>query len=130
MTRGARDSRAQSRGPGLGRSHAFRTKDVRRLVVDRRREHSRKPDQVRERIEGPYLEMFARETKRGWECWGNQPGLFDNGFVETRRQPSFGSTSTMRTVQAFTWARLTAEVTDHVSAFRTVAGWRRATVRA
>lgn len=67
-------------------------KDVRRLVVDKRREHSRKPDAVREGIErlvrGPYLELFARETKPGWDCWGNQLALFDQGPVATRRQPS------------------------------------------
>ena len=67
-------------------------KDVRKLVIEPRREHSRKPDQVRARIErlvsGPYLELFARETKRGWDCWGDQVGLFDNGKVWTRRQPS------------------------------------------
>ena len=67
-------------------------KDVRRLVVEKRREHSRKPDCVRERIErlvaGPYLELFARETKPGWDCWGNQIALFDRGPVSTRRQPS------------------------------------------
>jgi N6-adenosine-specific RNA methylase IME4 len=67
-------------------------KNVRKLVVDRRREHSRKPDAVRERIEqlvaGPYLELFARETRLGWDCWGDQPGLFDRGTVNTRRQGS------------------------------------------
>ncbi len=67
-------------------------KNVRRLVVERRREHSRKPDCVRERIErlvvGPYLELFARETKAGWDCLGDQVGLFDKGTVGTRRQPS------------------------------------------
>ena len=67
-------------------------KDVRKLVIDRRREHSRKPDQVRELIErlvgGPYLELFARETKRGWDCWGDQVGLFNTEPVQTRRQPS------------------------------------------
>ena len=35
-----------------------------------------------------YLELFARETKPGWDCWGNQVGLFDAGAVPTRRQPS------------------------------------------
>jgi N6-adenosine-specific RNA methylase IME4 len=69
-----------------------RAKDVRRLVVEKRREHSRKPDCVRERIErlvaGPYLELFARETKEGWDRWGNQSALFDAGAVATRRQPS------------------------------------------
>jgi N6-adenosine-specific RNA methylase IME4 len=71
---------------------ARQSKDVRRLIVEPRREHSRKPEQVRDRIErlvgGPYLELFARETKPGWDCWGNQAGLFDRGAVETRRQPS------------------------------------------
>jgi N6-adenosine-specific RNA methylase IME4 len=69
-----------------------RAKDVRRLVVEKRREHSRKPDCVRDRIErlvaGPYLELFGRETKPGCDCWGNQTGLFDAGTVQTRRQPS------------------------------------------
>jgi N6-adenosine-specific RNA methylase IME4 len=67
-------------------------KNVRRLVVAPRRAHSRKPDCVREQIQrlvpGPYVELFARETKEGWDCWGNQVGLFDHGAVRTRRQPS------------------------------------------
>lgn len=67
-------------------------KDVRRLIVESRREHSRKPECVRGRIErlvdGPYLELFGRETKNGWDCWGNQAGLFDDGAIATRRQPS------------------------------------------
>jgi hypothetical protein len=54
-------------------------------VVEKRREHSRKPDCVRDRIErlvlGPYLELFARETKQGRDCWGNQVALFDRGAV-------------------------------------------------
>jgi len=45
-------------------------KDVKRLIVDKRREHSRKPEQTYERIEklveGPYLELFARKTKKKW----------------------------------------------------------------
>lgn len=67
-------------------------RDVPRLIVAPRREHSRKPDQVRGRIErlvgGPYLELFVRETHPGWDGWGDQIGLFDSGSVETRRQPS------------------------------------------
>jgi MT-A70 len=69
-----------------------RGKDIRKLIVEPRREHSRKPDEVRERIErlvdGPYLELFARETKPNWHCWGDQVGLFNRGAVATRRQPS------------------------------------------
>jgi N6-adenosine-specific RNA methylase IME4 len=67
-------------------------KDVRRLVVSPRREHSRKPDCVYDRIErlvdGPYLEMFARTSHPGWDNWGNQAGLFDEGSVQTRRWAS------------------------------------------
>lgn len=76
-----------TRGRPQVKSHS-----VRKLIVEKRREHSRKPDTVRDRIEqlaeGPYLELFARETKTGWDNWGNQAGLFDDGPVETRRQSS------------------------------------------
>lgn len=51
---------------------------VRQLIVSERREHSRKPDEARERIEqllpGPYLELFGREERPGWDVWGNQVG--------------------------------------------------------
>ncbi len=75
------------------RGHPKRlAKDVRRLVVAPRREHSRKPDEVYERIErlaaGPYLEMFARQGRPGWDAWGTEADLFDNGPVATRRWPS------------------------------------------
>ena len=69
-----------------------KAKDVRRLIVAPRREHSRKPDVVYDRIErlvgGPYLELFARTTKPGWDNWGDEVGLFDRGTVDTRRWPS------------------------------------------
>ena len=65
---------------------------VKKLVVAPRREHSRKPDEVYDRIEalcdGPYLEMFARHSRPGWDSWGMQRGLFDEGSVPTRRRPS------------------------------------------
>lgn len=54
--------------------------DVRQVVVDKRREHSRKPEGIHNRIErlvaGPYLEMFAREVRPGWTVWGNQTDKF------------------------------------------------------
>lgn len=42
-----------------------------------RREHSRKPDEVRERIvelmgDCPRIELFARERFPGWDAWGDQ----------------------------------------------------------
>ena len=46
------------------------------LLATRKREHSRKPDEQYEIIEscsaGPYLELFARGSRRGWTTWGNQ----------------------------------------------------------
>lgn len=59
------------------------SKGVRQLIVAPRREHSRKPDEQYERIqalvEGPYLEMFARQTKYGWDSWGNEVDKFGAG---------------------------------------------------
>lgn len=56
-------------------------KNVQRLMVSARREHSRKPDDTRERIEqlvgGPYLELFGRESRPGWSVWGDEATLFD-----------------------------------------------------
>lgn len=53
---------------------------VRMGIISDRREHSRKPDLVHERIErlvaGPYLELFARETRPGWTVWGNEVEKF------------------------------------------------------
>jgi len=52
------------------------SKSVRQLVTSERREHSRKPDEIYNRIEnlldGPYIELFARNTKDGWDSWGNE----------------------------------------------------------
>ena len=66
--------------------------DVPKLVVSPRREHSRKPDEMYDLIErpadGPYLELFARNSRPGWDAWGTQVGLFDEGPVVTRRWAS------------------------------------------
>jgi N6-adenosine-specific RNA methylase IME4 len=54
------------------------------LLATRKREHSRKPDEQYEIIEacssGPYLELFARGTRKGWSTWGNQA---DDGYRPT-----------------------------------------------
>jgi len=56
-------------------------KGVRQIIEAPRREHSRKPDETHERIRalvaGPYLEMFAREPRAGWDVWGNQTDKFE-----------------------------------------------------
>jgi N6-adenosine-specific RNA methylase IME4 len=54
--------------------------DVRQAIIEPRREHSRKPDCVHDRIErlvaGPYLELFARIRRPGWDAWGDEVGKF------------------------------------------------------
>lgn len=46
------------------------------LIRTMKREHSRKPDEMVDLIErcspGPFLEMFARGDREGWDMWGNQ----------------------------------------------------------
>jgi len=50
---------------------------VHQVVLDKIREHSRKPDCVRDRIvqlcgDLPRIELFARQRVDGWDCWGNE----------------------------------------------------------
>lgn len=46
------------------------------IIRTRKREHSRKPDELYDIIEacspGPYLELFARGTRPKWTQWGNE----------------------------------------------------------
>lgn len=46
------------------------------LLATRKREHSRKPDELYSIIErcskGPFLELFARGARENWAVWGNQ----------------------------------------------------------
>ncbi len=46
------------------------------LIRSVKREHSRKPDEMISIIEacspGPYIELFARGKRIGWDMWGNQ----------------------------------------------------------
>lgn len=48
------------------------------VIVTRKREHSRKPDELYEIVEscspGPYFEMFARHARPNWQVWGNEVG--------------------------------------------------------
>lgn len=57
------------------------SKAIHEVIISPRREHSRKPDEARARIErycaGPYLELFARESKPGWTTWGAEATKFD-----------------------------------------------------
>lgn len=61
---------------------SLRTRDAGRrqtnIIVSRKREHSRKPDELYSIVErcspAPYLEMFARFPRKGWAQWGNEIG--------------------------------------------------------
>lgn len=57
-------------------------RDVRNLVVAPIREHSRKPDCMRQDLERmfpdvPKIELFGRTTVPGWTVWGNQTTKFN-----------------------------------------------------
>jgi N6-adenosine-specific RNA methylase IME4 len=60
------------------------------LLMTPRREHSRKPDEIRERIvrlmgDVPRLELFARQRTPGWQIWGNEaPGGSDVAMCPER----------------------------------------------
>ena len=61
-----------------GKPNKFRVdKSVKQLVVAERAVHSKKPDEVRERITQafgnlPRIELFARQHVDGWDCWGDE----------------------------------------------------------
>jgi len=64
---GVRGRKARTLAPGRSQVNIIRS---------RKREHSRKPDELYSLIEacspGPHLELFARGARSGWTSWGNQ----------------------------------------------------------
>ena len=66
------------RGKGVPRQDA----SIRQVVTDNVREHSRKPDIIREHLvslfgDVPRMELFARSTHEGWVNHGDQVDHFD-----------------------------------------------------
>jgi N6-adenosine-specific RNA methylase IME4 len=51
------------------------------IIISRKREHSRKPDELYKIIEAcssaPYLELFARNQRQGWITWGNETEKYE-----------------------------------------------------
>ena len=50
---------------------------VRQFISSKAREHSRKPDEIRDKIvelmgDIPRIELFARQKAKGWDSWGNE----------------------------------------------------------
>lgn len=65
---GVRGKKARTLAPGRSQVN---------FLATRKREHSRKPDELYDIVEscspGPYLELFARGFGRsGWNIWGNE----------------------------------------------------------
>lgn len=64
---GVRGKNARTLAPGRSQVN---------FLATRKREHSRKPDEMYDIIEScsprPYLELFARGTRKGWKTWGDQ----------------------------------------------------------
>lgn len=58
----------------------IKNRSTRNLIEAVAREHSRKPDEtigiIEELFEGPYLELFSRQKRPGWESWGNETEKF------------------------------------------------------
>jgi N6-adenosine-specific RNA methylase IME4 len=53
------------------------SRNIRQFVSTLRETHSKKPDEVRHRIELMFptqskVELFARKKVDGWDCWGNE----------------------------------------------------------
>jgi N6-adenosine-specific RNA methylase IME4 len=64
---GVRGKKARTLSPGRSQEN---------IIVSRKREHSRKPDEQYNIIEscswGPRIELFARGPREGWFVWGDQ----------------------------------------------------------
>ena len=64
------------------------------LLGTRKREHSRKPDELYDLVEacspGPRLELFARGSRPGWTTWGDQAADYAIGW-ETYTHNSGGA---------------------------------------
>lgn len=57
------------------------SKSVHQICDARVREHSRKPDEIRDKIvelcgDLPRIELFARTSSNGWDVWGNETDKF------------------------------------------------------
>lgn len=51
------------------------------IMVHRKREHSKKPPLIYNIVEdcspGPFLELFARHRREGWQQWGDQVDTYE-----------------------------------------------------
>jgi N6-adenosine-specific RNA methylase IME4 len=80
---GVRGKNARTLAPGRSQVN---------MIQSRKREHSRKPDEQYEIIEGcswgPRIELFSRGSRREWTAWGNQA---DESYAPTWDTYSYNS---------------------------------------
>ena len=63
------------------------TRNEKQFLSQKKREHSRKPDEIRNAIYRMHptqskLEMFARVSSEGWDVWGNETNKFNINETE------------------------------------------------
>ena len=71
------------RGRGIGLPA---DRSIRDLIEDQIREHSRKPEVMRDNLERMYpnarrCDLFARQSRAGWDCWGTEVDKFPGILV-------------------------------------------------
>lgn len=64
-----------------GRGYKRAARNVEQVLLTPVREHSRKPDEIADRIvrlvgDVPRIELFARTARQGWDVWGNETKKF------------------------------------------------------
>ena len=62
---------------GKPRDKLIKSRSVHSVIQTPIRKHSQKPDEAYEAIEklvgdASKIELFARNTREGWDCWGNE----------------------------------------------------------
>ena len=71
---------------GVRGSMPVETHDVLQIIYSAVREHSKKPEAQYDKIERlypnmKYIELFARNERDGWVCWGNEVGGIELGSI-------------------------------------------------
>lgn len=74
------------------------------IIVKRKREHSRKPDEIYDIIErcspSPYLELFARQRVEGWEQLGDEVDTYEQKRIIHK---AYNGESSVRVITAKTY---------------------------
>ena len=75
------------------------------IIIKRKREHSRKPDEVYDIIErcspSPYLELFARQRVEGWEQLGDEVDTYEQKRIVHK---AYSGDSSVRVVAPKTYS--------------------------